>query len=221
MLIVTTTTSFAKMFNGYQICPFCNMYGIIVEGNIKYVKCNRCDNKSWCTLCRREAHDNDPCWKIKNELDTDAIIFAVTETLTNALVHKCPSCNSKYIKEEGCNLMTCSSCRSYSCYLCGISLLPRGHNKYWHFYSGAEKKTNERTCALFNDVGAVGLIPKQGNTKFNNDKVIAECTKLLNANNQSVQKVMIAEMKKQGVDLNLGIFKNNIPDKILNNCVIS
>lgn len=210
MLIVSTVTSFAKMINGYQICPFCNMYGLIIEGNIKYVKCNRCKNKSWCVLCRREAHANDPCWKIKDENDKDAIIYAVTETLTNALVHECPVCHSKYIKEEGCNLMTCSACKSYSCYLCGIKLVPRGDDKYWHFYGNGGLPTRQKTCVLFNDSMQIGLLQNQGNTKFNNDKVIAECKKLLNANNKAVQNIMKIEMKKQGVDVDKGKFENKI-----------
>ena len=213
MLIVSTVTSFAKMFDGYQICPFCNMYGLIIEGNIKYVKCERCINKSWCILCRREEHGDDPCWKIKNENDTDAIIYAVTETLTNALVHKCPVCHSKYIKEEGCNMMTCSSCKSYSCYLCGIKLENKKGDKYWHFYGSGGTPTKIKTCKLFNDQGSTKSLKNQGNTKFNNDKVIAECKKLLNANTPKVQIVMKNEMKKQGIDIDKNIFDDKIPNK--------
>lgn len=209
MLIVSTVTSFAKVLSDYQICPFCNMFGLIAEGNIKYIQCQKCI-KSWCVLCRKEAHEDDPCWKIKDEKDHDAIVSAVTETLTNALVHKCPSCHSKYIKEEGCNLMTCSSCHSYSCYLCGIKLIPRAGSKYWHFYDTNGIPTKEKTCKLFNDAGFIGQLTNQGNTKFNNDKVLKECKKLLAINNEAVQQVMILEMKKQGVDIIEGTFMNTV-----------
>lgn len=211
MLVVSTVTSFAKILDGYQICPHCNMYGLIIEGNVKYVKCDRCVDKSWCILCRRDAHDKDPCWKIKNEKDYDAIVYAVTETLTNALVHKCPSCHSKYIKEEGCNLMTCSSCKSYSCYLCGLLIKPKKEDKYWHFYGEGGTPTAIKTCKLFNDTGNIIKTANQGNTKFNNDKVIAECKKLLNANTVEVQNIMINEMKKQGVDIGKEIFVAKLP----------
>lgn len=45
--------------------------------------------KTWCIVCKKDAHGEDSCWKIKDEKDIDAIIHAVTETITNALAHKC------------------------------------------------------------------------------------------------------------------------------------
>ncbi len=208
MSIVSTTTSFAKLFDNYKICPFCNMYGIIAEPDIKYIQCGRCVNKSWCVTCKRNAHGNEPCWKIRDENDVDGIVHTVTEIITNALAHKCPKCGSEYIKEEGCNLITCSACHSYSCYLCGMLIKPRGTEKYWHFYGEGGEPTKEKTCKLFNDTGIVNKLRDQGNSKFNNAKVISACRALLNANTPAVQTKMMVEMKKHGVDLTNGTFNN-------------
>lgn len=220
MIIVSEITSFAKLFNNYKICPFCNMFGIIVEGNdIQYVKCERCVDKSWCILCKREAHDKDPCWKIKNANDRDAIVYAVTETITNALAHKCPNCNTEYIKEEGCNLITCSACHSYSCYLCGISIKPIAGDKYWHFYGEGGTPTNIKTCQLFNGYGE-----KQGNTKYNNDKILKACETLLKANDLEIQNIMKIEMKKHGIQIDNSniVKKRNLYNHICDNmCIMS
>lgn len=215
MLIVSEITSFAKMFDNYKICPFCNMFGVIVEGDIKYVECKRCTDKSWCIMCKKDAHGEDSCWKIKDEKDIESIIHMVTETITNALTRKCPKCFTEYVKEEGCNLIKCTACHSYSCYLCGILIEPRGGEKYWHFYGEGGDPTIEKTCKLFNDTREIKNHKDQGNNKFNNDKIITACKELLNANSLAVQTIMKTEMKKYGVDLETLHFQNKLIEKPL------
>lgn len=51
----------------------------------------------------------------------------VEEAMTAALVQKCNKCAKPFIKESGCNKMTCS-CGNLQCYVCGQSI-----KDYHHF----------------------------------------------------------------------------------------
>lgn len=55
----------------------------------------------------------------------------VEEAMTAALMRNCPKCNKAFIKEMGCNKMTCPDCRTISCYTCREVI--RGYD---HFSNG-------------------------------------------------------------------------------------
>lgn len=38
--------------------------------------------------------------------------------MTDAYVRRCPNCNCAFVRESGCNKMTCRSCNTLSCYIC-------------------------------------------------------------------------------------------------------
>lgn len=190
----------AKILPDYKICPFCKKFGIIAENNIQFVLCERC-KKSWCVLCNKPDHKGYQCGKILDSSDIDEIRKVVEDTLTNALIHKCAICKCEYIKEEGCNLMTCPSCKSYSCYICGMHIVPKNGTKYWHFYGAKQYPCGEKQCPLFNDYSLNTTLRDQGNAKYNTKKVIDSVKQLLNANTQEVQVTIKNEVKKYGVIL--------------------
>ena len=66
--------------------------------------------------------------------------------LSHALIQKCWKCSKSFIKEEGCNKMTCV-CGAKMCYLCKK---PVGDD-YSHFYGqgGSPGPTNK--CYLWED----------------------------------------------------------------------
>lgn len=198
-IIVSEIASFAIVLGDYQICPFCSKYGCIVEGDLQYVTCERCVDKSWCIKCRKSAHEDIPCGKINDPKDIDGIKRIVQETLTNALTHSCPKCNTIYTKESGCNLMTCPSCKALSCYVCGIYIMPRGGIKYWHFL-GSGSQSKDAKCPLYND--GSGTSKDHGNGKFNNVRLLNECANLLKINSKEVGELMKIEMKSCDVDIN-------------------
>lgn len=199
MKAITDTLMFSKILDNYQICPFCYKYGIIIQ-NIKYIKCNRC-LKIWCSRCRKEDHGDIGCNVITNNKDIDNIKKIVQETMTEALTHYCPTCKTKYIKTDGCNKIHCTSCNTYSCYLCGIKIVPIGGKYYYHF-KGSGSYDGKSSCVLFND--GDGKSSDHGNAKFNNIKMIKALDYLLYINNDDVvRNVILKEIKNNGINTSL------------------
>lgn len=97
--------------------------------------------------------------------------------------------------------MTCPSCHTLSCYVCGIIIIPVKIGtqtiKYQHF-KGAGSAAATATCLLYNDGN--GVEKNQGNTSFNNEKVLKKCQELININDmKSVKNVIKDEMKRCGI----------------------
>ena len=206
---ISDNIELAKILDNYQTCPFCSKFGYIVEGNIQYIECQRCIKK-WCSLCKLEEHGKDDCGKINDPKNMDAIRRIVSETMTNALTHRCPKCSTKYIKETGCNLMTCPSCSSHSCYICGILIVPINDKKYWHFVgAGSYNKDTNSLCPLYND--GSGKTQDHGNNKYNNIKLTQLCNKLLKVNSDEVRQLLLIEMKALDVPINSLEYKLNVP----------
>jgi len=68
--------------------------------------------------------------------------------MTRALMRNCPKCQKAFIKEHGCNKMTCPNCRTTSCYICRKVI-----NGYEHFdQTGHLGPTNSKKCILSDPV---------------------------------------------------------------------
>mmetsp|Transcript_12300 Transcript_12300/g.16108 ORF Transcript_12300/g.16108 Transcript_12300/m.16108 type:complete len:510 (+) Transcript_12300:267-1796(+) len=84
------------------------------EGNL--ASCDACLT-SFCLVCGEEPHAPSSCkdlarWneKCRNESETANWILANTKS--------CPRCRSRIEKNQGCNHMTCSSCKYEFCWIC-------------------------------------------------------------------------------------------------------
>ncbi|KAK4098303.1 hypothetical protein N658DRAFT_432311, partial [Parathielavia hyrcaniae] len=129
-------------------CPFCPYAAEYppIEENKEF----RCDNPSCqlvsCRLCRQETHIPKSCSEASAERGLSAR-RAIEEAMSAALIRKCNKCDTPFIKENGCNKMTCSrpGCRSIQCYVCHKSC------DYSHFDDSSRggKKGN---CPLFDSV---------------------------------------------------------------------
>ena len=199
---INDTIQFCKIFDDFTMCPFCSKYGCIADQGIQYVKCGRCE-KTWCVTCRKEQHDKDPCGKIKDSTDLAGIKRIINETITEALTHTCPNCNVKYIKDNGCNMMTCVSCDAHSCYICGKLLHEKIIDgvtiKYYHF-KGSGSADSDAVCLLWND--GDGKSCDQGNAKYNNTKLTTKCQELLDINdNITIKKIIHKELYKLKINV--------------------
>jgi hypothetical protein len=98
------------------------------------------------------------------EKDVDAK-HAIEEAMTEALLRNCNKCNNRFIKEDGCNKMTCP-CGNLQCYICSQNI-----TGYDHFGKGKcpqyddTKERHRREVAAAQERAVQNLLERRGNTK--------------------------------------------------------
>ena len=129
-------------------CPYCT-FATIMDTKPEENKLFKCKSpecaKETCRLCKQISHIPNPCPKIETDEEVQKRI-SMENQLSHALIRKCWKCSKSFIKEEGCNKMTCV-CGAKMCYLCKK---PVGDD-YSHFYGqgGSPGPTNK--CYLWED----------------------------------------------------------------------
>ncbi|EIW78179.1 hypothetical protein CONPUDRAFT_107947 [Coniophora puteana RWD-64-598 SS2] len=125
----------AAGLEGLEECPFCEYKCVIENPEEKLFRCERreCGAVS-CRGCQKLDHVPRSCKEMEEDKHLNAR-HTVEEAMTAALMRNCPKCNKAFIKEMGCNKMTCPDCRTISCYTCREVI--RGYD---HFSNG--KKCN-------------------------------------------------------------------------------
>lgn len=185
MFEIQEIKKFHKILANYQVCPHCFKYGVVVNDVI--MKCGKIGcNKKWCTKCKKPKHKGYPCGRVDDAKNIELIRTTVEETINRSLTHKCPKCSSMYVKEtgSGCNHMTCV-CGTRSCYLCGLNIGNSSHI----------------VCPTYNDKS--NLTNDSGNWLYNRKKIIKACKELLIANEKDVQLIMIKELEKHEIYINI------------------
>lgn len=109
-------------------CPFCDFKAICPPVDVD--REFRCGNpectKVSCRLCRRETHIPQSCEEFAKE-NKLTVRHAVEEAMTQALVRSCNKCKTPFIKEFGCNKMSCSKCGTKQCYVCSKTVADYQH----------------------------------------------------------------------------------------------
>lgn len=109
---------------GLVSCPFCPFASIPPEGD-KVFKClNPECMKESCIKCKEPNHVPLECGQEKKK---DKARKYIEEKMTQALTRTCYKCKKVFIKEEGCNLMTCP-CKAKMCFICNSPV-----DGYQHF----------------------------------------------------------------------------------------
>ncbi|KAF8626497.1 hypothetical protein AX17_006551 [Amanita inopinata Kibby_2008] len=107
---------------GLEECPFCD-WKCVMEMDRTQEKLFRCGNSAGdcgavsCRECKRLEHLPKSC----KEMDEEKVLnghHAVEEAMSAALMRNCPKCNKAFIKDFGCNKITCNGCGTLSCYVC-------------------------------------------------------------------------------------------------------
>jgi len=195
LLTITNIFKIANICDNYQICPLCRKWGCIYdiinadtiedETNIT-IKCEQC-HLSWCNTCKREAHGNDSCYKLKfkndenEEKQYEVIDKMIVDIISNIITRKCSKCGCAYIKEEGCNLMTCDKCYGMSCYLCNDKIYYKeGKGKYWHFI-GNDYSDENAICRLHNNYADEGTVT-EGNELYTKTQILKEIYNFISQN---------------------------------------
>jgi len=153
-----------------ESCPFCPYAAEYppVEVN-KEFRCEApdCERVS-CRLCKLESHIPKSCEEFAKENGL-SIRRQIEEAMSAALIRKCNKCGTPFVKEEGCNKMTCTrnGCHNVQCYICSKSCA------YDHFddQSRGGKKGN---CPLFESTSERHNTEVDKAAKEARDKVRAE-----------------------------------------------
>ncbi|EGZ73030.1 hypothetical protein NEUTE2DRAFT_165205 [Neurospora tetrasperma FGSC 2509] len=132
---------------GLETCPFCNYAAEYppVEVNWEF-ECQQpeCGVKS-CRRCRQETHIGKSCDEAMAEAARNKGEDAkrkLEEARSLAMIRECYKCNNRFIKESGCNKMTCPRCRAMQCYVC------RQPCDYNHF-DDVNRGGRKGNCPLF------------------------------------------------------------------------
>ncbi|XP_059177354.1 E3 ubiquitin-protein ligase RNF216-like [Physella acuta] len=162
-------------------CPQCD-FAAILSPSIKMFKCLREDcQKAVCRNCGVDwkEHEGLTCAEIEKK-DETALRKEYEEKMTKAKVRNCSSCKAQFMKDQGCNKMTCR-CGITMCYICRESKID-----YKHF-CGHPRDPGQpcrlcKACSLWtnpeeDDERAVAEIRKEANEKrkalgFVEDKII-------------------------------------------------
>eukprot|EP00730_Choanoeca_flexa_P018083 TRINITY_DN8775_c0_g1_i5.p1 TRINITY_DN8775_c0_g1~~TRINITY_DN8775_c0_g1_i5.p1 ORF type:complete len:285 (+),score=59.66 TRINITY_DN8775_c0_g1_i5:148-1002(+) len=97
--------------------PDCNFAMVMEDDNNKVFRCQACGMES-CRYCKVDwkEHFGLSCKEVESN-DETLKRTKLEEAMSDALVRRCPKCNMQFLKETGCNKMTCR-CGTLSCYQC-------------------------------------------------------------------------------------------------------
>ncbi len=179
----------------FMLCPKCQMSGSETTSTTEYNECSYC-LYVWCPKCKLEMHAGKDCY-IFDTLSGQQIQLIIEEIIHEFQHPKCPTCKVVLQKETGCNHMTCSQCKTESCYVCGKS--------YNYLSNGAFTKACN--CA--------GNNVTYKNAITNNKKITQnKLSEIFNKNNYKVRTILNPIYKKYEFDVPF-----NLPN--LNDCIDS
>ena len=122
----------AGITDSTHTCTKCGNVVLLSEG-VTVHRCSACGHAT-CVLCNEDDHLPLRCDQVETAADA-SVRHKIEEAMTAALVRKCV-CGQTFLKESGCNKMTCR-CGRKMCYLCRQPI-----ESYDHFY-------NDSPCKLF------------------------------------------------------------------------
>ncbi|KAF8687565.1 hypothetical protein RHS03_09945, partial [Rhizoctonia solani] len=136
--------------DGLESCPFCS-YAVVIENEEE--RLFRCENSSCgivsCRKCKKEDHLPKSCEEAEKDKALDGR-HAIEEAMTKALMRNCPKCNQNFVKESGCNKMTCPGCRSLVCYVCRKII--QGYDHFDQTPQGVPRNASSKKCPLWESV---------------------------------------------------------------------
>ncbi|XP_071445941.1 uncharacterized protein [Hetaerina americana] len=132
----------AAGIEGLETCPSCP-YSTIPAPEDKVFKClNPECMKETCRSCKEPSHIPLKCEEVEKNEEVQARTY-IENKMTEALIRTCWKCSRKFIKESGCNKMTCT-CGALMCYICRKPV-----TGYQHFNPYKDRPSN--LCPLYSD----------------------------------------------------------------------
>ncbi|KAF5356819.1 hypothetical protein D9756_006828 [Leucocoprinus leucothites] len=143
----------AAGLEGLEECPFCE-WKCVMEVGFEGEKLFRCENDIGgcgvvsCRKCKKLDHLPKSCEEVEQDKKLDAR-HLVEEAMTKALMRNCPKCQKAFIKESGCNKMTCPNCHALSCYVCRQIITGYEHFNQSRNPSAASSSSKPKKCVLW------------------------------------------------------------------------
>ncbi|KII87947.1 hypothetical protein PLICRDRAFT_176699 [Plicaturopsis crispa FD-325 SS-3] len=140
----------AAGLEGLEECPFCEYKCVIENPDEKLFRCENSEcGAVTCRECKKPDHVPKSCKEMEEDKHLDAR-HAIEEAMTRALMRNCPKCNKAFVKEHGCNKMTCPNCHTVSCYICRKVI-----NGYEHFANPPpyNRAPDPSKCVLWDNGG--------------------------------------------------------------------
>ncbi|KAI3322115.1 hypothetical protein HD806DRAFT_536582 [Xylariaceae sp. AK1471] len=127
-----------------ETCPFCPYAAEYPP--VEVDKEFRCDNPHCqqvsCRLCRKETHIPKTCAEAATDRGLDAR-HVLEEAMSEALIRRCNNCQNPFVKQDGCNKIMCTKCRTMQCDVCRKTI-----KDYSHF-NDPKRGGKEGQCPLF------------------------------------------------------------------------
>jgi E3 ubiquitin-protein ligase RNF216 len=124
-------------------CPQCHKYQEVV-GDIEPLRkqkyrfmCRQC-NEHICMGCNHAHAEDGVC-----VVSPDNMRKQMEEIMTQERLRQCPGCQLPFLRSDGCCKMTCTRCRTKSCYACKQVI-----QDYSHFRQ-IEEEDGALYCALY------------------------------------------------------------------------
>jgi len=173
---------------GLETCAFCD-YSVILPPEFKIINCLNPDcKKETCRECREESHFPYRCDEIEKAPEVE-IRTMIENKMTEVLIRICSYCKRKFVKEDGCNKMTCS-CGKQMCYICRKPM----DNTYDHFYHNVIIKDK---CPLYTDENIVHTAAVEAAAKLIVNELKVDKPELLR--NLDIDKILPALKKTSRV----------------------
>ncbi|GLB44121.1 putative in Between Ring fingers [Lyophyllum shimeji] len=142
----------AAGLEGLEECPFCEWGCVIENEDEKLLRCGNVEGGCGvvsCRKCKRPDHLPKSCKEVEEDRHLDGR-HAIEEAMTQALKRDCPKCSKPFIKESGCNKMTCPHCSTLSCYVCRNIIT--GYDHFDQSQPGSGSSKNAGKCLLWEPV---------------------------------------------------------------------
>ena len=127
----------------YRTCNMCN-HSQKVDSHHLTIFCQGCNWIEYCRMCHQRYHPAMTCDVMKKEVHRKKDPRHVAEeAMTETVIRRCPKCDSRFVKEDGCNKVTCSTpgCGTMICYLCKLKV-----DNYDHFCRNSDRKSPNQPC---------------------------------------------------------------------------
>ncbi|KAJ7219375.1 hypothetical protein GGX14DRAFT_591832, partial [Mycena pura] len=142
----------AAGIEGLEECPFCEFKCVIENDQEKLFVCRNEDCAAVsCRQCKQLDHLPKNCKEMEEDKNLDGR-HTIEEAMTRALMRNCPRCQKAFIKDAGCNKMTCPNCSALSCYVCRKLITGYDHFAQLPGQPAAPGSSNSGKCILWDAV---------------------------------------------------------------------